>query len=322
MHTSSVPSPAPCAPPSTSFPVASSPAPVSPPPSPSASSAPPVAALLPSPSSSPSVRSPPAPSLPSSLLDPIVRLIQYTRTRALPNGWKHIQSLDLAQEFTIHVATLRNVPQCIRDHYGRIQTQILENICSSYERNLDDQLELAWKLFLLLPRLLLYPSQRGGTAGTRNLKARIQLFDEGRWDLLLERAHSTVRGHIDAPHIRSDEEEAASRLSRADYLISIGELSHAARELRSSGRAPGTQATLNELRDPALRPPQPVRPVPENILQFRPSSPVQLDRTIFDQVILSLRKGKSAACGGTRNEYLKLCLEDDYSFSLLYEVSQ
>ena len=43
----------------------------------------------------------------------------------------------------------------------------------------------AWKLWCLLPRLLLFQTRRGGEAGTRNLQQRVALFDEGRCDVLL-----------------------------------------------------------------------------------------------------------------------------------------
>ena len=50
----------------------------------------------------------------------------------------------------------------------------------------------AWKLWCLLPRMVLFQTKRVGEAGTRNLLQRIPLFDDGRWDVLLGMSESSV----------------------------------------------------------------------------------------------------------------------------------
>ena len=55
--------------------------------------------------------------------------------------------------------------------------------------------ERAWKLFILLPRLLLFKTSRGGKAGERNLRDRITLFDTGQWDILLRESQDFALSH-------------------------------------------------------------------------------------------------------------------------------
>ena len=88
-----------------------------------------------------------------------------------------------------------------------------------------------------------------------------------------------------------------------------GKLSHAARMLKSTGLAPGTQATLDELRGQR---PQALRdPLPPEVSEYQPREAVRLDADIFTAVLRETRRGLSAGSEGTRNKYLKLCLEDD-----------
>ena len=49
-----------------------------------------------------------------------------------------------------------------------------------------------WKLFLLLPRMLLHKQPRGGLTSIEKLGARFQLFAQGQWaELALEGAELT-----------------------------------------------------------------------------------------------------------------------------------
>ena len=86
-------------------------------------------------------------------------------------------------------------------------------------------------------------------------------------------------------------------MSQVTRLVKLGELSHAVRVISSGRLAPGTSATLSELRDPDLRPKDPVDPYPENLHSFQPASMVELDRVLFGDVLRQTRPGLSAALG-------------------------
>jgi len=165
--------------------------------------------------------------------------------------------------------------------------------------------------------MLLHVARRGGEAGERELRKRIVQFDAGNWFELLVEAHR--QSVVTAAPTRQEDQ---ARIQKAVKLVEEGELSHAARVLYASALAPGNRATLEELRDPALRPQQPQESLPDNLAQFVPAAPVDLDKQVFGDVLREARRGKSAGVLGTRNEYLKLCLEDDVAFNALFDVSQ
>ena len=109
------------------------------------------------------------------------------------------------------------------------------------------------------------------------------------------------------------------RLQRALQLIQEGELSHAARTLESYGLAPGNQDTLDELRNPLLRPPAPLVPPSFSFHIFESPSRITLDKQIFTEVLRSSRRGLNTGLSINRNEFLRLCLEDDVALDLLYD---
>ena len=54
-----------------------------------------------------------------------------------------------------------------------------------------------WKLFFLVPRLLLFRPKRGGLIPRKQLEDRVALFQNGEWDVLLEKSlDSSMDGAI------------------------------------------------------------------------------------------------------------------------------
>ena len=92
--------------------------------------------------------------------------------------------------------------------------------------------------------------------------------------------------------------------------------------LTSKGLAPATQATLDELTNPQLRPQHPADPFPDGLEAFAPAQQVELDKDTFATVLRQTRRGLSGGMWGGRYEYFKPCLEDEVAFDALYEVAQ
>ena len=241
----------------------------------------------------------------------------------LPDGWRHLAGIVLADEFRMRVTTLRAVPKPIRSAYARIQAQALahmERMCAQVpDRDAPERVE-AWTLFLMLPRLLLHRVGRGGKNGARELQRRISLFDGGQWDVLLDACRSTRAGTSRRAVQRTPEGAQEAKVRAATALVERGELSHAARVLKSSGLAPGVPATLQELR--TQRPQARTDALPREALEHQPREPLQLDAGIFAKVLREARRGLSAGLGGMRNEYLRLCLEDDVALGLLHAAAE
>ena len=157
-----------------------------------------------------------------------------------------------------------------------------------------------------------------GAKPARDLRRRVTLLDSGQWEQLLTTAHQQQHRRTHS----SAEQEETRKPAKALELVQKGELSHAARELQSRVLAAGNQATLDELRNEELRPPRPSEPLPHAALDPQPQQQLELNKDIFGTVLRQSRRGKSSGLGGNRNEYLRLCLEDDCSFNLLHAVGQ
>ena len=107
----------------------------------------------------------------------------------LLNGWEQLERVDLRVELARPVRTLKAVPFCMGESYKRFLTQSLGHIRDTHAAwprapaaDLDERLashSAAWKLFLLLPRMLPHTTRRGGDAGAQNLRRRIATFDRG-----------------------------------------------------------------------------------------------------------------------------------------------
>ena len=126
-----------------------------------------------------------------------------------------------------------------------------------------------WKLFLLLPRLLLHKPPRGGQVPKKQLQRRFESFTEGEWAPLLATGIECASRASQASSRRSrrrDPDNLEARAARAEALTQVGELSAARLVLEGAVVAPGTRATLAALQDPERRPPVLQDPIPLDIL--------------------------------------------------------
>ena len=122
-----------------------------------------------------------------------------------------------------------------------------------------DQLrsERGWKLFMLLPRLLLFRPPRGGNVHKSKLAGRFEDFIEGRWMHLLRTSRQCAEDASTAQSRkgrRHHEDDLERRAGRALSLVHMGELSAGRQPLEGAPVAPGTRETLSQLRDPVRRP--------------------------------------------------------------------
>ena len=167
----------------------------------------------------------------------------------------------------------------------------------------------AWRLLLLLPRLLLHPAGRGGESGRKILQGRIRKFDAGNWSELLESSRRRVQRSNRRTSIERSAEEKHETMCRAvTALVEQGELSHAARVLKSAGLAPGSPETLAQLRDPNLRPQELRTPLPDGVASFVPLAGLRLDAGLLAAALQGARRGLSPGLGGMRYEHFKVCL--------------
>ena len=157
------------------------------------------------------------------------------------------------------------------------------------------------------------------------LRRRERAFVAGRWlDLLHEAttaaAPTAAASGVRPPNTRAgdvdQEKDARRRAERAAALAQLGELSAAAKALTALPLAPTTQETLQALRDPARRPPEPQVPIDPRLLSSR-APPVELspDRLIAN--VRRARKGAAPGPSGCTGEHLRVLLDDEECTQLL-----
>ena len=235
-----------------------------------------------------------------------------------------LQSLDgvsLVEEFTRRPCIMKSVPKFFKGPYRKAMRAAMDEAnCGVPARQ-----ERGWKLFVLLPRLLLFKNARGGTLGKEKFAKRFDMFVDGEWAELFRSSRKCAedmanvnrrrqrRGHTDPD---------AKRLEKAMMLVQLGELSSARQALEGAELAPGTQTTLNALKDPSKRPPVPRDPLPRDISDFIPAREFELEEHKFARNLRSSRRGAAAGPSGMTMEHLRPLLDHPpamHSFFLMAE---
>ena len=143
----------------------------------------------------------------------------------------------------------------------------------------------AWKLFLLLPYMLLRNPRGAGRVGKDELSCRLTLLEDAR------RATQTERPLC--PSNRTPERRA----HEACQKVRLGEVSRARQCLTGAALAPGNEDTFRALQD--RRPQQVIRPLTQEVLNFEPEVPVHM----FLTSLKSAPRGSSPGPGGCTYEH-------------------
>ena len=111
-------------------------------------------------------------------------------------------------------------------------------------------------------------------------------------------------------------------MARAEASICLGEVSAARQALEAAELAPGTNATLELLRDPTRRPPVITVPIPEAVQNFRPVEAFALDGDKFIKNLRGARKGAAGGPSGMTSDHLRVILDDEHTTDLLLKFAQ
>ena len=230
-------------------------------------------------------------------------------------------TVDLQAEFRCRVRCLQAVPSFLRGQFRMALVTSLEAMRAAYHSGDHTKKCRSWKLFRLTSRMLLWrQKQRGPTKA--ELERRVDLFHRQEWTLLLDEARhssSSLRRKISPLTI---EEEGVRRARRAEILVHQGEVSRARQVLCSQAKAPGNQATLNELRDPERRPPQLSEAIPPEVSGYCPQHQFKLDWRKYACNLRCAPRGSAAGLAGDTNEHLKVLLDDEQATLLITEAAE
>ena len=189
-----------------------------------------------------------------------------------------LDGVNLSEEFSRRPSVMKNVPHCLRGPYRNAMRLAMD------EANHSNAVrsERGWRLFLLLPRLLLHRPPRGGHIPESH---RFDDFAAGKWLYLLSASRKCDEEASVAVHRKRRREgqagEMERRAARAHGFVQLGELSSGRQALEGASVAPGTHDTLYSLRDRRRRPPLPRDPIPRDILEHQPDNPFDLDEHKF-----------------------------------------
>ena len=230
-----------------------------------------------------------------------------------------LQALDLEAELRNRVYTFQSAPRQLRRLLRNAFRVGLEHIRDAPTQA---QASTGWKLFLLAPRMLLYRAPGAGQVPPEELRRREKVFLAGQWlDLLREAASAAqqpprTQGRATTTQGDEEEEDLRRRAERAGALAHLGELSAAAKALTALPLAPTTRDTLNALRDPERRPPEPQVPV-EPRLRHSHAAPVELSPAKLVANARRARKGAAPGPSGCTSEHLRVLLDDEECTQLL-----
>ena len=243
------------------------------------------------------------------------------RAPALRAAFRNMDGVDVERIFSLRASVMRSVPHFLQGPFRNVMKMVLEEIMASVE---DVRVTRAWKVFSMLPRMLLHRPPGGGTISREKLVARFEDFSRGEWGRLIEASRAcdekAARSRRRAGRRRQDELEL--RAARAERLVQVGELSSARQALDGAALAPCNQTTLRLLTDASRRPPRPREPLPPEVLNHMPQIAFQLDEDVFNKNLRSSKKGAAAGPSGMTCEHLRPLLPDHRGLHLLFQIAE
>ena len=102
--------------------------------------------------------------------------------------------------------------------------------------------------------------------------------------------------------------------------VKRGQVSRARHELTGASLAPKNAETRVELQ--GRRPQVRQSPIPQQVIDYQPESPFQLDGEIFVKCLRTAPSGTSPGPGGCTNEMLRVCLDDTETLELLVSAAE
>ena len=134
----------------------------------------------------------PVPSL--APVDPEVPAIT-PQLESFTASFEWLASVDMEFLFTQRACLMKSIPGFMKGAYRSAIRIALTEIDEGRTRNAILRTSRGWKLFLLIPRLLLHRPPRGGKIPKAQLQRRIESFSRDEWGSLLASAQeSTSRG--------------------------------------------------------------------------------------------------------------------------------
>ena len=245
------------------------------------------------------------------------------RARNVAIGMASLDEFDLPELFKHRARVMRTVPLFLKGAFrGALRVAFEEAQCAR-DTNDDARNSRAWKLFMLLPRMLLSRPPRGGQVPKRQLEERFSMFSAGQWAELVRNSLATSATGSQAAirrRRRRNHDDVRKRADRALQLVQMGELSAGRLALDGAQVAGGDDATLKALTDKRRRPAVPRATLSQSILEAQPEV-FSLDEGLFVQSLRSSRRGAAAGPSGMTADHLQPVLDTGRDTTLLFRFA-
>ena len=243
--------------------------------------------------------------------------------RNLRAGFTVLDGVSLSEIFARRAVVMRSIPKCFRGAYvAAVRVSIHEILDGKASGHIQREV-CGWKLFFLLPRLLLFRPLRGGLVSKRQLHERMALFNAGDWAQLLLESNSIAEAGTQAAvqkrrqHVQDD---ISRRAARAERLALLGELSAGRQALEGATIAHGNLSTLRAPTNPIRRPAAPREPLHEDLTRYVPEHEFQLYPDVFFANVRSARRGTAAGPSGMTADHVRPLLESERDSEVLAEL--
>ena len=116
------------------------------------------------------------------------RAVEELRSTIPAGAWRHMDAVDLEELFSHPIRTVREPPRWFRSQLRKAYQVAMSEWRRTGRAG-------AWKVFLLIPRMLLGPTESQGEAGKAVFMERMRQFLRGDWQQLLRRVPAQKVGH-------------------------------------------------------------------------------------------------------------------------------
>ena len=162
------------------------------------------------------------------------------------DAFRRLDDVDVEDIFRKRGFVMKSIPFCLRGLYRvALRVALTESVAADPVRR-----GRGWKLFLLLPRMLLSRRARGGLVSREKLRKRFEWFNDGRWEELI-RESQAIADEANTAMLRRrrrrQPDESERRAARAHSMVQMGDLSRGRAVLEAAELAPGTNETLEAL---------------------------------------------------------------------------
>ena len=108
------------------------------------------------------------------------------RGRGVSVGMASLDEVHLPSIFEYRAHVMRSIPRIMKGAYRSAMRVALQEAVQARTEGSELNLIRAWKMFLLLPRMLLHRPTRGGMVPKQKLVERLSMFQSGQWSQFVE----------------------------------------------------------------------------------------------------------------------------------------